>query len=75
MCTRQGARLVPQELVQGATGKPLTAAASLRYLEAQVPGGGDDERPCVDLSNLSATKRKLGAQLRGLVGKAIEDYA
>jgi carboxypeptidase Taq len=31
----EGARLPPQELVQHATGKPLTAAASLRYLEAR----------------------------------------
>jgi carboxypeptidase Taq len=31
----EGARLLPQELVQHATGKPLTAAASLRYLEAR----------------------------------------
>jgi carboxypeptidase Taq len=31
----EGARLPSQELVQHATGKPLTAAASLRYLEAR----------------------------------------
>ena len=31
----EGARLPPRELVQHATGKPLTAAASLRYLEAR----------------------------------------
>jgi carboxypeptidase Taq len=31
----EGARLSPQDLVRHATGKPLTAAASLRYLEAR----------------------------------------
>ncbi len=31
----EGARLPAQELVQKATGKPLSAAASLRYLEAR----------------------------------------
>jgi carboxypeptidase Taq len=31
----EGARLPSQELVQHATGKPLTAASSLRYLEAR----------------------------------------
>jgi carboxypeptidase Taq len=31
----EGARLTPPELVRQATGKPLTAAAALRYLEAK----------------------------------------
>ena len=31
--------------------------------------------PAAAMPTLSSTKRKLGAQLRGLVGKAIEDYA
>ena len=32
---RQGARVSPQELLKNATGKPLTAAAALRYLEGK----------------------------------------
>jgi len=31
--------------------------------------------PATEVTDFSATKRKLAAQIRGLVGKAIEDYA
>jgi carboxypeptidase Taq len=32
---RQGARISAQELLKNATGKPLSAAAALRYLEGK----------------------------------------
>ena len=34
-CTRHGARVTTQELLKLSTGKPLSAAAALRYLEAK----------------------------------------
>ena len=40
-----------------------------------IPGSVAAQAPMVALPMPSSTKRKLAAQLRGLVGKAIEDYA
>ena len=74
-----GARLPVQELMKQATGKPLAAAPQLRYLEAKYLEGADERRAgdcgaAGAAGGHSSTQRKLGAQLRGLVGKAIADY-
>ena len=87
-CTRVGASVSAQELIADATGKPLSAAPWLRYAEAKyleeqasADLGTDDASPWTAQSSprTSSTSAnfnaRLQARLRGLVGKAIADFA
>jgi len=65
----QGARVGAQELLKLSTGKPLSAAATLRYLEAKYLG---DESVVGSAAGLNPVARRFMSDWRGwlLVGSA-----
>ena len=83
-CTRSGAKVTVHELVKTATGKPLSAAAFLRYLESKYLEARLEQRRGISFQSprmnavaprhVRAPCSACRPHLRGLVGKAIADF-
>ena len=78
-----GAKVTVNELLKTATGKPLSAAAFVRYVESKYLEDGlssaaasvvQSPRMNAVAPRPSRTLQRLQAELRGKVGKAIEDF-
>ena len=75
-CTASARACRSRSCIKQATGKPLTAAAYLRYLEAEVPGSAMSA--CATRSarpDVRTTSRSCRRSCAASVGKAIADYA